>query len=103
MGAGTQPWPQVPVGNKDHTSAAVVIIGAGISGMHSSLSSLTTFMLQILLHILTRFTSRDVHGNRSYKTQPMPQLHHRREELGNWWDMEVCHIPRSPYLADETY
>lgn len=33
MGAGTQPWPQVPVGNKDHTSAAVVIIGAGISGM----------------------------------------------------------------------
>ncbi|KAF1357650.1 flavin-binding monooxygenase-like protein [Lizonia empirigonia] len=30
---GTQPWPQVPVGNKDHTSAAVVIIGAGISGM----------------------------------------------------------------------
>ncbi|KAF2015458.1 flavin-binding monooxygenase-like protein [Aaosphaeria arxii CBS 175.79] len=33
MGATTQPWPQVPVGNKDHTSAAVVIIGAGISGM----------------------------------------------------------------------
>ncbi|KAF9691619.1 hypothetical protein EKO04_010377 [Ascochyta lentis] len=30
---GSQPWPQVPVGNKDHTSAAVVIIGAGISGM----------------------------------------------------------------------
>ncbi|KAF2819287.1 flavin-binding monooxygenase-like protein [Ophiobolus disseminans] len=30
---GTQPWPQVPVGNKDHTDAAVVIIGAGISGM----------------------------------------------------------------------
>ena len=29
---GPQPWPQVPVGNKDHTSAAVVIIGAGISG-----------------------------------------------------------------------
>ena len=29
---GTQPWPQVPVGNKDHTDAAVVIIGAGISG-----------------------------------------------------------------------
>jgi hypothetical protein len=28
----TKPWPQVPVGNKDHTSAAVVIIGAGISG-----------------------------------------------------------------------
>ena len=27
------PWPQVPVGNKDHTEAAVVIIGAGISGM----------------------------------------------------------------------
>ncbi|KAF2735958.1 flavin-binding monooxygenase-like protein [Polyplosphaeria fusca] len=30
---GSQPWPQVPVGNKDHTSAAVVIVGAGISGM----------------------------------------------------------------------
>ncbi|KAF2477400.1 flavin-binding monooxygenase-like protein [Lindgomyces ingoldianus] len=30
---GSQPWPQVPVGNKDHTTAAVVIIGAGISGM----------------------------------------------------------------------
>lgn len=27
------PWPQVPVGNKDHTEAAVVIIGGGISGM----------------------------------------------------------------------
>ncbi|OQV04786.1 hypothetical protein CLAIMM_09618 [Cladophialophora immunda] len=30
---GDMPWPQVPVGNKDHTEAAVVIIGAGISGM----------------------------------------------------------------------
>ncbi|KAF2624728.1 flavin-binding monooxygenase-like protein [Macroventuria anomochaeta] len=30
---GTKPWLEVPVGNKDHTSAAVVIIGAGISGM----------------------------------------------------------------------
>ncbi|KAB8801883.1 hypothetical protein FH972_026705 [Carpinus fangiana] len=29
----SKPWPQVPVGNKDHTSAAVVIVGAGISGM----------------------------------------------------------------------
>jgi hypothetical protein len=29
---GELPWPQVPVGNKDHTDAAVVIIGAGISG-----------------------------------------------------------------------
>ncbi|KAF2277780.1 flavin-binding monooxygenase-like protein [Westerdykella ornata] len=28
-----RPWPKVPVGNKDHTQAAVVIIGAGISGM----------------------------------------------------------------------
>lgn len=27
------PWPQVPVGNKDHTEATVVIIGGGISGM----------------------------------------------------------------------
>jgi hypothetical protein len=32
---GYQPWPQVPVGNKDHTDAAVVIIGAGISGKYS--------------------------------------------------------------------
>lgn len=32
---GDKPWPQVPVGNKDHTSAAVVIIGAGISGLVS--------------------------------------------------------------------
>ncbi|KAH6008253.1 hypothetical protein HBI83_179980 [Parastagonospora nodorum] len=30
---GSKPWPEVPVGNKDHTDAAVVIIGAGISGM----------------------------------------------------------------------
>ncbi|KAF1917270.1 flavin-binding monooxygenase-like protein [Ampelomyces quisqualis] len=29
----SQPWPQVPVGNKDRTDAAVVIIGAGISGI----------------------------------------------------------------------
>ena len=29
---GDKPWPQVPVGNLDHTRAAVVIIGAGISG-----------------------------------------------------------------------
>jgi hypothetical protein len=34
---GSQPWPQVPVGNKDHTDAAVVIIGAGISGSFISL------------------------------------------------------------------
>ncbi|KAH7087715.1 flavin-binding monooxygenase-like protein [Paraphoma chrysanthemicola] len=32
MGA-SKPWPQIPVGNKDHTDAAVVIIGAGISGL----------------------------------------------------------------------
>ncbi|KAH0283868.1 cyclohexanone monooxygenase [Aureobasidium namibiae CBS 147.97] len=30
---GDKPWPEVPIGNKDHTNAAVVIIGAGISGM----------------------------------------------------------------------
>lgn len=30
---GDQPWPQVPVGNKDHGQAAVLIIGAGISGL----------------------------------------------------------------------
>ncbi|KAF2003175.1 flavin-binding monooxygenase-like protein [Amniculicola lignicola CBS 123094] len=29
----SQPWHKVPVGNKTHTSAAIVIIGAGISGM----------------------------------------------------------------------
>ncbi|KAJ9639467.1 hypothetical protein H2199_006501 [Coniosporium tulheliwenetii] len=28
-----RPWPEVPSGNKDFTQAAVVIIGAGISGM----------------------------------------------------------------------
>ncbi|KAF2751300.1 flavin-binding monooxygenase-like protein [Sporormia fimetaria CBS 119925] len=34
MGGEVQnPWPKVPVGNKDHTQAAVVIVGAGISGM----------------------------------------------------------------------
>jgi cation diffusion facilitator CzcD-associated flavoprotein CzcO len=31
--AGDMPWPQVPIGNKNHTNAAVVIIGGGISGM----------------------------------------------------------------------
>ncbi|KAK6390324.1 hypothetical protein LTR65_005699 [Meristemomyces frigidus] len=31
--AGDKPWPQVPMGNKNHTDTAVVIIGAGISGM----------------------------------------------------------------------
>jgi len=31
--SGDSAWPQVPVGNKDHTEAAVVIIGAGISGL----------------------------------------------------------------------
>ncbi|KAK4942847.1 hypothetical protein LTR10_017423 [Elasticomyces elasticus] len=30
---GDMPWPQVAVGNKTHTEAAVVIIGGGISGM----------------------------------------------------------------------
>ncbi|OCK79129.1 cyclohexanone monooxygenase [Lepidopterella palustris CBS 459.81] len=30
---GTKPWPEARVGNKDHTNAAVVIIGAGFSGM----------------------------------------------------------------------
>jgi len=30
---GDKPWPQVPVGNKDHANAAVLIIGAGISGL----------------------------------------------------------------------
>ncbi|KAI4721988.1 cyclohexanone monooxygenase [Aureobasidium sp. EXF-10727] len=31
--AGDKPWPEVPIGNKDHANAAVVIIGAGISGL----------------------------------------------------------------------
>ncbi|TKA75336.1 hypothetical protein B0A55_05556 [Friedmanniomyces simplex] len=31
--AGDLPWPEVPVGNKNHANAAVVIIGAGIAGM----------------------------------------------------------------------
>jgi len=30
---GDKPWPEVPLGNKDHANAAVVIIGGGISGM----------------------------------------------------------------------
>lgn len=30
---GSEPWPTVPQGNRDHTQAAVVIIGGGISGM----------------------------------------------------------------------
>ena len=33
---GSQPWHQVPVQNKTHTDAAVVIIGAGISGQYPS-------------------------------------------------------------------
>ena len=31
--AGDKPYPEVPIGNKNHSNAAVVIIGAGISGM----------------------------------------------------------------------
>jgi hypothetical protein len=31
--SGTRPWPEVPVGNHEHDSAAVVIIGGGIAGM----------------------------------------------------------------------
>ncbi|KAL9089485.1 MAG: hypothetical protein Q9159_002525 [Coniocarpon cinnabarinum] len=34
---GTKPWPEVPVGNEDQTSAAVVIIGAGMGGAYSEL------------------------------------------------------------------
>jgi hypothetical protein len=30
---GELPWPEVPIGNKNHANAAVVIIGGGISGM----------------------------------------------------------------------
>jgi|ERR1700722_1009174 hypothetical protein len=35
-----QPWPQVPVGNQTHTEAAVVIIGAGISGLCTAIDLL---------------------------------------------------------------
>ena len=37
---GTKPWPEVVVGNKDHSSAAVVIIGAGVSGKRIYLCSM---------------------------------------------------------------
>jgi cation diffusion facilitator CzcD-associated flavoprotein CzcO len=33
MTIGDKPWPEVPIGNKDHANATVVIIGAGISGI----------------------------------------------------------------------
>ena len=38
--AGDKPWPQVPVTNKEHTSAGVVIIGAGISGLCTAIDLL---------------------------------------------------------------
>jgi ABC-type phosphate/phosphonate transport system ATPase subunit len=38
--SGDKPWPEVPIGNKDHTNAAVVIIGAGISGKSLLISPL---------------------------------------------------------------
>jgi len=31
--AGNKPWPEVEVGNANHANTAVLIIGAGISGM----------------------------------------------------------------------
>lgn len=37
---GTKPWPEVPVGNKDHANAVVLIIGAGISGMCTAIDLL---------------------------------------------------------------
>jgi cation diffusion facilitator CzcD-associated flavoprotein CzcO len=37
---GDRPWPQVPVGNQSHTEAAVVIIGAGISGLCTAIDLL---------------------------------------------------------------
>lgn len=39
--SGTRPWPEVPVGNHQHDSAAVVIIGAGIAGMNMAIDLLT--------------------------------------------------------------
>jgi cation diffusion facilitator CzcD-associated flavoprotein CzcO len=35
------PWPQVPLTNKTHSEAAVVIIGAGISGLCTAIGLLT--------------------------------------------------------------
>jgi hypothetical protein len=35
------PWPQVPLTNKTHTEAAVVIVGAGISGLCTAIGLLT--------------------------------------------------------------
>ncbi|PNS19493.1 Thiol-specific monooxygenase [Sphaceloma murrayae] len=40
--AGDKPWPESPVGNKDHTQAAVVIVGAGISGMCTAIDLIKT-------------------------------------------------------------
>jgi hypothetical protein len=34
MGEEKRPWPQV--GNQDYGNAAVVIIGSGLAGMHTS-------------------------------------------------------------------
>lgn len=48
--AGDMPWPQVEGGNAGHTNAAVVIIGAGISGMLTSFTS-HTFPTHIYKHI----------------------------------------------------
>jgi cation diffusion facilitator CzcD-associated flavoprotein CzcO len=31
--AGDKPYPEVPIGNQHHSHAAVVIIGAGVSGI----------------------------------------------------------------------
>jgi hypothetical protein len=39
--SGTRPWPEVPVGNHEHDSAAVVIIGGGIAGMNMAIDLLT--------------------------------------------------------------
>jgi NAD(P)-binding Rossmann-like domain len=37
---GDRPWPQIPVGNRTHAEAAVVIIGAGISGLCTAIDLL---------------------------------------------------------------
>ncbi|KAJ8105299.1 hypothetical protein OPT61_g10263 [Boeremia exigua] len=68
---GTKPWPEVPVGNKDHTRAAVVIIGAGISGtLLSPYSSRSN-------------TPRHVHGHRPPQAQLLPE-HHPAGENPDW-------------------
>jgi hypothetical protein len=90
--SGDKPWPEVPIGNKDHTNAAVVIIGAGISGKfpRPHLSH-----LQLSQSILTLTSlSRHLHSNRPHKTQQLQKLHHPRKILRCRRNMARQQIPR---------